>query len=62
MGTCLRLLIDFIFEEEEIKNQNFTKIKNKFPEKVFVIVNYLKKNFITKDSEIHKAFTNKCYK
>ena len=56
-----RFLIDILFEKEELKGQNFTKLTKSNPDKVFVICNYIKKVFKCKDSELHKTCIDKCY-
>ena len=51
-----------LFEKEELRGQNFTKLAKSSPDKVFVICSYIKKVFNCRDSELHKTFTDNCYK
>ena len=60
-GTeCVRMLMDFLFEEEIFAGKNATYLKINYEEKYTLIQRYAIKKFSMKKSEINKCITNKC--
>ena len=60
-GTeSVRMLMDFLFEEEAFAEKNCTYIRTKFEDKYNVILRYASRKHSMKATEVNKCITNKC--
>ena len=57
---AIRTLIDILFDEDQLKGMNASKLKNLYPEKIEVITNYIMSKFKIEKPRIIKVITNKC--
>ena len=55
-----RAIIDILFDEDQLKGMNASKLKDVYPEKFEVILNYIIGKFNIERPKIIKIITNKC--